>query len=290
MKKKITFTWDLHWKCNYRCPYCWWDGKWDEFEKRNIYPGVKQLISVWKRIYDLYGCCHLDIVGGEPSIYPEFEEFVLKILKYHTVSIMTNLSGNFDKLINSKSKDIKTKFKMVATFHPIFSDFSEFLAKAKKIKKSGININIAYLAYPSQIKDIPEYRKIFFNENKFYFSVLTFWGKYNGKQYPDSYTDEENKIIEISIGKRKGEKYQTVPLVTKDKMCNAGHTYVLVHPDGEVLPCGGAGWEGKQTILGNIFDPNFKLLDGPAKCPSQHCPCNEWSFLLVDKKNNNPRG
>ena len=48
-------------------------------------------------------------------------------------------------------------------------------------------------------------------------------------------------------------------LITKGKLCNAGHTYALIHPDGEVLSCGGATREGKQVILGNIFDPNFNL-------------------------------
>jgi molybdenum cofactor biosynthesis enzyme MoaA len=103
MKNKISFSWDLHWSCNFRCPYCWWHGKWDEFEKRNVYPGFEKLTAVWKRIYDLYGECHLEIAGGEPSIYPEFSEFILEILNYHTVSIMTNLSGNLDKIINDKS-------------------------------------------------------------------------------------------------------------------------------------------------------------------------------------------
>ena len=72
-------------------------------------------------------------------------------------------------------------------------------------------------------------------------------------------------------------------MITKGKLCNAGHTYALIHPYGEVLPCGGATREGKQVILGNIFDPNFKLLDKPEPCPSNDCACNEWAFLMVKK-------
>ena len=280
MKDKIRFSWDLHWKCNYRCPYCWWHGKWNEFSKRNVYPGVEKLIQVWKRIYYLYGECHIEIAGGEPSIYPGFEDFILELLNYHTVQIMTNLSGSFDKLINDKTDKVTKKFKMGATFHPLFAKLDDFLLKAKKIKEAGLSIGILYLSYPPQIKDIPKLKKLF-ADNDIYYSTSTFWGIYKGKKYPDSYTDVEKKIIGIAIGQRENEKFQTEPLITKGKLCNAGHTYALIHPDGEVLPCGGATREGKQVILGNIFDTNFKLLDKPEPCPSNDCACNEWAFLIV---------
>ena len=98
-----------------------------------------------------------------------------------------------------------------------------------------------------------------FTDNDIYYSTSTFWGIYNCKKYPDSYTDVEKEIIGIAISQRENEKFQTEPLITKGKLCNAGHTYALIHPDGEVLPCGGATREGKQVILGNIIDPNFNL-------------------------------
>ena len=140
MKEKIRFSWDLHWNCNFRCPYCWWHGKWEEFSKRSVYPGLEKLIQVWKRIYDLYGECHLEIAGGEPSIYPDFEDFILELLNYHTVSIMTNLSGSFDKLISDKTGKVRERFKMGATFHPLFAKIEVFLPKAKKINPVSIGV------------------------------------------------------------------------------------------------------------------------------------------------------
>jgi organic radical activating enzyme len=59
--------------------------------KRSVYPGIEKLIQVWKRIYDLYGEYHIEIAGGEPLTYPDFEDFILEVLNYHTVQIMTNL-------------------------------------------------------------------------------------------------------------------------------------------------------------------------------------------------------
>lgn len=282
--RKISFSWDIHWDCNYRCPYCWWHGRWDDLKYRNKYPGLDKLTEVWKRIYNRYGETHIEIAGGEPVTYPDFYEFLNRLLQYHTVGMMTNLSGSIKDFSNSISENNMKRLKIGASFHPMFADLDEFLKKAVFLRKNDVSIGVLYLSYPPQIQKIPYYKKIF-DENDIYFSVSTFWGEYEGKKYPDSYTEEELILIDPALGNRTGEKFQTKPLVTKDRLCNAGHRYGIIHPDGEVLPCGGGSWKGENIIIGNIFDKDFKLLDKPHKCHSEYCPCNEWAFLLIDKNN-----
>lgn len=278
---KVNFSWDIHWKCNYRCPYCWWYGRWEELCAHNYYPGIDRLIEVWERIYRLYGCVHIEITGGEPLIYPHFIDFLLKILKYHTVGITTNLSGDVEEIVK-KLKDDGNQFGIGATFHPLFADFNEFIKKAKFLRKNNFFPNILYLAWPPQIKDIPLYKSQFEN-NGFSFSILTFWGECQGKSYPDSYTDEEKKIINLALGKRAGENFQIKPIITEGRNCNAGHTYATIQPDGTALRCGGGGWGGKNITVGNIFSDKFFLWDEPRACHSKYCPCNEWAFLLTEK-------
>lgn len=278
MKMDVKFSWEIHRVCNFRCPYCWHFGKWEEFEKQNVYPGLKKLVQVWKRIYDLYGKCHIDILGGEPSIYPDVNELLLELIKYHEVFVTSNLSGSFDKLMDCVSPDLSNNIRIVTTFHPLFADIDTFLSKAKKLKNK-IRHDVLYLAYPPQIKDLEKYKKIF-EQNGLTFSVLTFWGTYNGKKYPDSYTDEEKKIIGISLSSRGGEKFQTEPFVPTGKLCNAGYKYGNIQPNGMVFSCGGIS-NNNIGFIGNIFDPNFKLLDKPMICPAKTCPCNEWAELLV---------
>ena len=276
MKKLVQFSWNIHRKCNFRCPYCWWHDKWNEF-KPDVYQDLDKLVHVWKRIYDLYGKVHIDILGGEPSIYPQINELLLEITKYHEIVVTTNLSGCFDKLLDTASTEQKNNiFRIAATFHPLFADIDTFLAKAKKYDSKISNFGVVYLAYPAQIKQIDKYKNIFEKEH-LEFSLLTFWGTYNGKKYPYSYTDEEKKIIDKYVARRGNEKFQMEPFNSKGKLCNAGHKYALVEPDGRVLSCGGAAINLKK----NLFDPNFKLLEEPMACPSQTCPCNEWVELLV---------
>jgi len=37
---KVRFTWNIHWSCNLRCAYCFFDGHWAEYGKRNVYKSV----------------------------------------------------------------------------------------------------------------------------------------------------------------------------------------------------------------------------------------------------------
>lgn len=276
---KVSFSWDMHWQCNYRCPYCWWHGRWEHLSNQNYYPGVARLVQVWKRIYELYGSAQVNISGGEPMTYPGFFEFLPEITKHHDIVINTNLSGNVKKMIKVLENSVE-RVKFNATFHPLFADFDQFAKKAKLLSEAKFYTCVTYLAWPPQIKDIPAYREKF-SEIGFRLCILSFWGTYNGRSYPDSYTEEESQIISPNLGKRSGEQYQIKPVITQGKVCNAGHAYATIHPDGKALRCGGGSWEKEDTAVGNIFDDNFKLLDNPRPCTSKYCPCNEWAFLLV---------
>lgn len=277
-KNKLRFSWDLHWACNFRCPYCWWHGKWEEFAPRNRYPGTPALIKIWDGIYEKYGEAHIEIAGGEPTVYPDFGGLLAGLLKHHTVGMMTNLSGDIEQIL-VLPPELRARLKIGATFHPLFADLDAFIAKASRIRKLGMSIGILYLSYPPQIAKIPDLKKKF-AENDLFFSVSTFWGTYEGREYPASYTPEELKIIDPALGERTGEKFQTEPLVTKGKLCHAGHTYAIIHPEGEVIRCGGGSWRGENIKLGNFFDGTFALWDEPRPCHSENCPCNEWAFLL----------
>lgn len=281
-KQKVSFSWDVHWACNYRCPYCWWHGRWEDLKKRNRYPGTKALATIWKRIYDRYGEVNIAMLGGEPLTYPDLIPFMGSLLDYHTVGITTNLSVDVAPLLNILSGCKASRLSISATFHPLFADLNSFMAGIRKIKEKGMNTAVLYLAYPPQVGDIPRYKKVF-SDADISFSVLTFWGKYNEREYPQSYSPEEIKIINEAIGKREGENFQLQPILTRGKLCNAGHRYGIIHPDGDVYRCGGGGVHGRNIKIGNIFDDNFELFKEPQVCHSDHCPCNEWAFLLTER-------
>ena len=276
LNNQISFSWDLHYACNYRCPYCWWDGKWQELAKLNRYLSVKEWVKYWGNIYSRYGRVAIEILGGEPSIYPNFAELIKEVSSMHSIRITTNLSADVEYFINQIDS---SKVKVSPTFHPLFADFDSFVKKAQLLKENGFTDNINYLAYPPQIKQIPYYKKRF-NQKGLSVSVMTFWGKYRGVTYPNGYTEEERGVISAHLGKRAGEEFQLTPKkMPKARLCRAGQRYAVIQADGNVIRCGGS--DLNETI-GNFFDENFKLLDHPLPCKAEYCKCNEWAFLKLE--------
>lgn len=280
IETRIKFSWCLNYSCNYRCPYCWFYGQWQELIEKEKYFSPEEWLKMWENIYKRYGSVDIELTGGEPFIYPNFGRLIKLISQLHNIIITTNLSINIEKVINENKID-SHRVKISPTFHPNFVKFEDFIKKALFLKRSGFGSMVNYLAYPSQIRPI-DYYKNKFEQEGLSFQIMTFWGKYKDKDYPAGYTEEEKNIINPSLGRRypTDEKFQLSPKQTKGSLCMAGHKYAVVLPNGEVMRCGGSE---NGRIFGNFFDQEFKLLDGPSPCNSNTCKCNEYAFLLLDE-------
>lgn len=280
--RQISFSWDICYDCNYRCPYCWWHGQWHHLKLENKILSVKEIIQSWRRIYDRYGEVKIDILGGEPFIYPCFTDIIRELSQLHSINIATNLSCNIEHVTKEWNP---SRIKINPTFHPLFANLASFKEKARILKEVGFVQSITYLAYPPQVLRLNYYKEIFQKEG-IGLAILTFWGRYNGRDYPEAYSEEEKRIINPDLAKRNGEYFQTSPIQSpRGKLCYAGSLSVCIHPDGKTLRCGSGGDE----TIGNFWDERFKLLDAPVPCTSDICHCNEWAFLLqerVDDGNN----
>ena len=262
----ITFGWDLCYSCNYRCPYC---GIWENKTSKEIFLSVEDWYKIWDRIYKKYGRCHIYISGGEPSTYPNFYELVKMLCKIHYVEICTNLSFKIEKLVSEISPEM---LKIAPTFHPTFAEFEEFFFKIKEIKSYLPNLQVYYVAYPGQIKDMP-LRSKKFKEIGVNLIPLPLRG--------DGYVlnnEEEKKIIE-QITPYKGDKinYQLQKLSPKGKLCNAGHLYAVIRVNGMVDRCS----QYSNGSVGNFLDKNFQLFNKPNFCEKEYCPIeSQW---IVEK-------
>ncbi|MCX5694693.1 MAG: radical SAM protein [Candidatus Omnitrophica bacterium] len=272
-KQPISFNWDMHYVCNYRCPYCWFYGRWQKMPFKNIYPPLEQVLKKWENIYKRYGSVLIELIGGEPLIYPNIVQLVHGLAALHKIVIISNLSVDVDDL--TRGIDC-SRLSISGSFHPAFADFERFLERAVMIKERGFGDRISYVAYPPQIKSMHYYMDKF-RKHGIYTQVVTFWGEYENVQYPLGYTDEERKIIEPDLGIRRNEKFQLVPKSVKGRLCRAGQVYADIKSDGSVVTCGG----NNPRLVGNLFNDDFKLWEDPQPCQSEICPCNEWAGLLV---------
>jgi len=276
MKRNIAFNWDIHWVCNYRCPYCWFHGQWEKISNKNIYPDIKRVIGAWDNIYSKYGEVKLSITGGEPFLYPKFDILISEVSKKHKIEIITNLSVDISRFLAQIRENNVT---VNPSFHPSFADFSGFADRLESLRARDMVRSVTCVAWPEIIKEIPEIKRKF-KERGVDLSLQAFFGEYNGIKYPEGYSEEEIAAVYPDLGKRGGKKFQAAPAVTKGKLCYAGVIYGVIQPDGTVLRCG--GHEASNKFVGNLFDDGFKLWDAPVPCNSEMCPCNEWAFLLEE--------
>lgn len=274
--RQISFNWDITSKCNFRCPYCWFFGKWAEINSSDKVIPLDKLEKFWSRMHEKHGQVKIFITGGEPFLYPQFTDLIISLSRWHKVEVVSNLSWNPRPVIKKlKSENIRIH----PSFHQLFSEFEEFLDKLALLREHGLAGSPSFLAWPPQIKTLRQYDKKF-KEHGIEMFVQPFFGEYNGVQYPDGYSNEEINIISPYLGERGGKTFQTKKQITKGKMCYAGCLYGVIHSDGTVLRCGGLN--SHDAKIGNIADENLALLSDAYPCASDTCVCNEWAFLLKE--------
>lgn len=275
--KCISFSWNLIFSCNYRCPYCWFHGKWQHLAINNRIFSPKEIIDAWEIIFKRYGSVHINILGGEPFLYPHFKEIIKVISNFHRVNISTNLSSDIKRFIEGINP---LNVKIMPTFHPLFADLDIFLKKLLIMKDNGFDWGASLLAYPPHLKLWEYYREKFVSAF-LCLGLIPFWGKYNDIEYPQGYTNEEKQLIK-STEREGGEGlFQLIPKkIERGSLCRAGQIYADIQSDGKIQRCGMDPTEGS---LGNFFDGSFEFLDKPIPCNAEQCPCNLWTFLLIEK-------
>jgi MoaA/NifB/PqqE/SkfB family radical SAM enzyme len=277
----VFFTWDLHYLCNYKCTYCnaLKPGHHKFIDARYI--DVKQWIEIWRKVYDEYGSCEIQLTGGEPFTYPSIIDLITELSEIHTLEFSTNFSWDINPFINNV---LPNRARIGISFHPEFAKFDDFINKADMLKKKGYEIWINYVAYPPFLDKSEIYREKA-EKLKIHFSILPFTGTFEGRNYPAEYSPDEKKILSSfgvlnAVNKKAIDwKLNEGKNITKDKFCRMGQMYAKIYPDGTAYRCCADSGYG---YLGNLIEGTFKLLDSPLICEKENCPC--WRCMLVGKE------
>ncbi|MCX5796139.1 MAG: hypothetical protein NTY77_11640 [Elusimicrobia bacterium] len=273
-RRRVVFAWDMHYACNYRCPYCFYTvAGWEELSKKCVYKTAAEWGEVWGRIAARYGRCQLRITAGEPFAYPDFVNVVAAVTEHHDAQITTN--GSLPKPIADFASRIDpARAELDCTFHPLVSDYRLFADNILLLRAKGFVANVCYLAWPGQTAQMLELKRRFAADD-IHMNLAIFWGQYQGKQYPHAYTAEEKAWIKSVIGHDTGpETVGLEPIAVNGKLCRAGHTYADIQADGRVYRCGQLGREGQS--IGSILDPAFELQAAAQPCTTDYCRCKEY--------------
>lgn len=275
----IVAAWDILFRCNYRCPYCFNEGKWEQLEVYNKPYTHEDWLSFWDSINQKYGEITIIVSGGEPFIYPGFMELMKKMVLMHRIEICTNLAIDINKIINEFSPK---QFILRPSFHPYNADLDEFIKKIYTLKQKGWDLRPIIVAYPPILNKLIYFKKRF-SEMDIDIFVLPFIGQYQNIKYPQGYTNSERRFIS-SLSNKEYIKYQLNSINPKGRLCKTGFRYFKLFPNGSIIRCASS-----NNILGNIEDKNFQLLEEVTPCEVEFCICNNESLYLDDNMNQNYR-
>jgi len=257
--------------------------KWERAALENRYPGTAQWIAIWERMYERYGSCHIHFSGGEPFIYPDFFTLITELSKKHTLEFSTNLSFDINAFVGLMDCH---KAKVCASFHSEFADFSIFFKKVLLLKQNNFFVSVSYVAYPPLLGKI-EKIKTECDVNNVSFIVQPFRGTFQGRVYPESYTQQEQDIIRAHVGSSNDNEalldyYMEETEKKHNVLCRMGQVYAKIYACGDVYRC--EAIEG--TKIGNLLeDRNFKLLDEAAPCEKFPCNyCDAWRAMIAGEE------
>lgn len=272
----------VHNVCNYRCSYCndyhrdgshRWSDDWA--------PYITLIDKLKQRNQNLY----IEVLGGEPTVWPRFQEFVDTISDDRVfVEYATNASRTLRYW-----EQFKTQRAFVfLSWHHEFADDDHFF-KVAEIMQHKASVSIPLMIVPEN-----------FERAKMLYDRLTTLNvectpkftrtSINGTSYFD-YTDEQKQWIQSSHYNRMtpfgidweiprnlhfdGKKIKFMDVLEqglhkfKGYTCTAGIKRLMVEPNGNIKRC----TKNVGGSLGNILTGEYTLPDDPIVCNYAACPC-----------------
>jgi hypothetical protein len=132
---------------------------------------------------------------GEPTLGEAFYD-VVKMIESEpswSLRITSNLSQDLERLLNTRLAK-EGRLNINASFHPTQTKIEKFLKKLEILREHGIESPVVYVMWPPHFKRFEDDFKIF-NSHNFLVHVRRFKGDYNGKHYPEAYTDSERQFV-----------------------------------------------------------------------------------------------
>ena len=272
MPKLHSAVWFTTMACNFKCHYCWEL----QAQEHGLYKSspLDENGDKWLEAWGRLGPNILDITGGEPLMHKWFIDFFEKLPQPTKFGLTTNLSYSMTEFV--QRVDPKRFVGMTCSFHPTQNGTAKqpmnvdiYLGRALMLKNRGFPITVNMVTWPEQLWLIPKYKKIFEDEGlRFHADAYS-----SISYYPFEFSEKETAFARKYLGAdRLPDELATKHGTDYRVMCSGGQTHLSVQPNGDAHRC---ILEHQLSInkVGNILDPDFKLLDEELPCDEQYrCP------------------
>lgn len=252
-------------KCNFKCSYC---------NQREIieYPFDDKHLENTKNIWNKLEKIEDDILvrinfDGETfidKVATDCAAYVSHVKNVKVCEVITNNSINPERYLD-KFDISKLSFNL--SYHPEGITMERFLENCKVLQSKNIPFFVNMVVTP-QIMD--EFANIVstFKENNICFKPTLLLGPYEGKNYPDDYTEEHLSIIKNNYYTDLEFEYQNGKQ-SRDSLCYAGVDMFNLFIEGTVMRCFGS----EIGKIDELIDGSIKLKDEPYPCPFYQCTC-----------------
>lgn len=256
--------WHMNDLCNLKCEYCFFDYFTNEnpvvgrLSPQEIYEAFKKTGRNW----------HLFLGGGEPLLYPRFNELINLLQQDHGIQISTNL---FNKNVKSFAEEVEPVniYVINASLHIDTKNdtrLKKFISNYHLLKSKGFEIMVSYVTHPPLFSRMKEDFKHLKAEGVEQVHPLTFQGLFEGKMYPEAYTTAQIEAIRELTLEPMELLLTTNQMNFKNKACKAGKNYFYMETNGDVFKCATV-----RDSNGNLFDGTFKPENELLICPKTAC-------------------
>jgi len=278
--------WKINNLCNFQCEYCFYENHIEHPLTNKHTP--KEIVNAFDRTGETW---EIEIDGGEPFLYPGFVDLLEKLTINHYVVIVTNLSRTKEIIDFSERISPEKVLRIGASIHITErmrrNEVDKYIDNFLLLKSKGFNIDATYVCYPAILPQILQDYQFFKSRGVTFFPAI-FQGVYNGKEYPESFTEEERSLIKsISIETNVHMDLTKAKASFRGYYCHAGSKLIDINEAGNVIPCVSAGVY-KNITLGNIFENKSKLLTKKRVCTFQHCLCPPQGLEFAETTKANP--
>lgn len=267
-------------KCNFSCPFCIQKtaGRIPEYMLASGKDWVSALNSIGDRRRKKYLFLNkvrkISLIGGEPTLHPDFFEIANGLDRDWSITVTTNLGSPAFNDIPGFAKKLKRrrKFRIHASFHEGPIDGKEFIKRAVELKRAGIPVNRIFTVVwpPDEQGRFREYSRVF-KENGLFLERQRYSGFYKGKLYPFAGSDES--AFEFTDQITDYDEYARGCSMAGRKKILCRMNKVLFAPDGTIYNCHYKIYSGSGDSYGNIFSAGPRV-----RIPEDYFPCNDYGF------------
>lgn len=261
MRERTIFLFFPTMKCQLQCPYCHFG--WERNEQGYTWTGYGTEHKIEKeltaqealKILEQFHPYHVEFSGGEPTLWPGFEEFVSGIPDGCQWAITSNTL-----LQKVRHVDLSRCLNWTASYHE--TKMADFIDNCVAIREKGCKIAISQVVTKDRVDECLENARLF--------SACGFMPNLLRELNPGvswEGTPEWEKLVQA----REQEVMNVVeddipPSYTFDKgfLCKGGHSYFSLMPDGKLYRC------YSEAMHGNAIEKRDEM---PQECWAECLGC-----------------